>query len=148
MNKHIIPNLIPHSHDYHLSPPASLPPSSSRSLPETRRELFPRGPRGVSSRSPLCILPPPRRTAAPTPRRCPLGGDGRSQRFPRRSLDFVRPLDPLNMVIIKQLVGGLVAILYFPINIGFIIIPIDWYFSEGFKPPTRQWLMEDAESEW
>ena len=25
---------------------------------------------------------------------------------------------------------------YFPRNIGFLIIPIDSYFSEGFKPPT------------
>ena len=36
-----------------------------------------------------------------------------------------------------ELVGGLVAMFYFPINIGLLIIPIDSYFSEGFKPPTR-----------
>ena len=34
------------------------------------------------------------------------------------------------------LVGGLVAIFYFPINIGLFIIPIDYYFSEGW--PNHQ----------
>ena len=37
-----------------------------------------------------------------------------------------------------MLVGGLVAIFYFPINIGNVIIPIDSYFSEGWPWPTNQ----------
>ena len=37
-----------------------------------------------------------------------------------------------------KLVGGLVAIFYFPRKIGNVIIPIDSYFSEGFKPTTNQ----------
>ena len=38
-----------------------------------------------------------------------------------------------------HLVGGLEHQFYFPISIGFLIIPIltNSYFSEGFKPPTR-----------
>ena len=39
------------------------------------------------------------------------------------------------------LVGGLVAMFYFPINIGFLIIPIDGpYFSEGWPWPTKQFV--------
>ena len=47
--------------------------------------------------------------------------------------------------LIQLLVGGLVAIFYFPINIGFLIIPIDEvvYFSEGWLKTTSQtpWLI-------
>ena len=40
---------------------------------------------------------------------------------------------------IQSLVGGLVAIFYFPIDIGFLIIPIDFHIFQrgGEKPPTR-----------
>ena len=40
-----------------------------------------------------------------------------------------------------NLVGGLVAIFYFPINIGLLIIPIDEliFFRGVAQPPTRNW---------
>ena len=42
----------------------------------------------------------------------------------------------------NDLVGGLVAILYFPINIGFLIIPIDEliFFRGVAQPPTSDGL--------
>ena len=46
---------------------------------------------------------------------------------------------PRYFILILILVGGLVAIFYFPINIGFLIIPIDkLIFFRGFfpQPPT------------
>ena len=42
---------------------------------------------------------------------------------------------------ISHLVGGLVAIFYFPIYFGLLIIPIDFHIFQrgGEKPPTSHW---------
>ena len=56
---------------------------------------------------------------------------------PMAELTELLPKRCRTLMNIFHLVGGLVAIFYFPIIILGIIIPIDGpYFSEGFKPPT------------